>query len=109
MMVVLFKTQPRPDIDTAEYGKAARRMNVLASESPGFISFKHYSSADGDDIAIVKFESEETLDAWRNHPEHLETQRRGREEFYQYYWVQVCKSVRESEWSRQSEGVQSAD
>ena len=41
MMVVLFKTQSRPDIDTAEYGKAARRMNVLASESPGFLSFKH--------------------------------------------------------------------
>jgi len=55
----------------------------------------------------VKFESEEALEAWRNHPEHVEIQRRGREEFYDYYWVQVCKSVREYEWRRDAARVQS--
>ena len=104
MIVVFFKTQLRAGIDSAEYQKAAQRMYALASKMPGFVSFKKYSSDDGDAFAIVKFESEEALEAWRNLPEHVETQRRGREEFYEYYWVQVCKSVREYEWRRQPAG-----
>ncbi len=107
MMVVFFKTQPRADIDAGGYQKAAQRMYALASKMPGFLSFKRYSSDDGDAFAVVKFESEEALEAWRNHPEHVEIQRRGREEFYDYYWVQVCKSVREYEWRRDAARVQS--
>jgi len=107
MIVVFFKTQPRPDIDAAAYQKAAQGMYALASKMPGFVSFKRYSSEDGDAFAVVKFESEEALEAWRNHPEHVETQRRGREEFYDYYWVQVCKSIREYEWWRQPAGAPS--
>lgn len=102
MVLVLFKTQTRADIDAAEYQKASERMHALASRIPGFISLKGYSSEDGESFAIVRFESEEALEAWRNHPEHVAVQRRAREEFYEYYWVQVCKSVREYEWRRES-------
>ena len=107
MMVVFFKTQARADVDAAEYQKAAQRMVALASQMPGFVSFKRYSSEDGDAFAIVKFDSEEALEAWRTHPEHVEIQRRGRTEFYEYYWVHVCKSVREYEWRRQPPEVRS--
>jgi len=27
-------------------------------------------------------------------------QRKGREAFYDYYWIQVCQSIREYEWTR---------
>jgi heme-degrading monooxygenase HmoA len=101
MMVVFFKTQPRGDIDTREYQKTAERMYELASHMPGFLSFKRYSADDGDVVEVARFESEEALEAWRNHPEHVEIQQRGREEFYDSYWVQVCKSVREYEWRRE--------
>ena len=100
MMVVLFDTEPRADIDAAEYKSAAERMFSLASQMPGFVSAKHYSSSDGESFTMVKFESEEALEAWRRHPEHVAVQRRGREEFYEHYWVLVCKSVREYEWRR---------
>jgi len=33
----------------------------------------------------------EALPAWRKEPEHLETQRCGREEFYDRYWIQALK------------------
>jgi heme-degrading monooxygenase HmoA len=100
MMLVLFNTEPRADIDAAEYERAGERMQTLVSQMPGFVSAKRYSSADGEAFTLVKFESEEALDAWRRHPEHVAVQRRGREEFYERYWVVVCKSVRESEWRR---------
>jgi len=41
-----------------------------------------------------------TLEAWRSHPEHRATQRRGYEEFYDSLWVKVCNVVREYEWKR---------
>ena len=100
MMLVLFDTEPRADIDTAEYERAGERMEALVSQMPGFVSAKRYSSSDGESFTMVKFESEEALEAWRNHPEHVAVQRRGREEFYERYWVVVCKSVREYEWRR---------
>jgi heme-degrading monooxygenase HmoA len=100
MMMVLFDTVPRADIDTAQYQQAAERMYALASQMPGFISAKHYSSADGESFTMVKFESQQALEAWRRHPEHVAVQTRGREEFYERYWVLVCQSVREYEWRR---------
>ena len=103
MVIVLFKTQPRVNIDAAAYQEASKRMYALASKIPGFISFRRYSSEDGDSFAMVTFESDEALETWRRHPEHVEVQRRGREEFYEYYWVHVLKSVREYEWKRESD------
>jgi heme-degrading monooxygenase HmoA len=101
MIVVFFKTQPRDNIDAGEYQKAAERMYALVSKIPGFLSFKRYSSEDGDALEVARFESEEALEAWRTHPEHVEIQQRGRKEFYDRYWVQVCKSIREYEWRRE--------
>ena len=100
MMLVLFDTEPRADIDAAEYERAGERMQALVTQMPGFISAKRYSSSDGEGFTMVKFASEEALEAWRRHPEHVAVQRRAREEFYERYWVVVCKSVRDYEWRR---------
>ena len=62
---------------------------------PGFLSYKRYGAEDGEEIEVVRFDSEEGLDAWRTHPEHREAQRRGREEFFEEYWVQVCSPIRQ--------------
>ena len=100
MVLLLFKTQPRPDIDQEAYQRASARMYELASKMPGFISIKGYTADDGERLSIVKFESAETMEAWRTHPEHVAVQRRARAEFYESYWAQAFTSVREYEWSR---------
>src|SRR5262245_46833994 len=100
MVLLLFKTQPRADIDQAEYQKAGARMYELAAKQPGFISIKGYTADDGERISVVKFESAEAMAAWRRHPEHRAVQRRAREEFYESYSAQAFTSVREYEWSR---------
>lgn len=46
---------------------------------PGFVSYSSSTSADGEDVAVIEFESHETVAAWREHPEHREAQRLGRE------------------------------
>ena len=65
---------------------------------PGYVSYKDFSSSDGESVSIVEFESLETLNEWRNHPEHRAVQERGRQDFFDRYVVQVCTLVRQSKF-----------
>jgi heme-degrading monooxygenase HmoA len=96
MFVVTFRSRLAADHDAAEYGVRAKRMRDLAEGIPGFRSFRAYASEDGERLSLIEFETEEGLRAWREHPEHREAQRRGRESYYSEYHVQVCTLVRES-------------
>ena len=94
MIVIVFRSRPTPDVDEAAVGALSQRMIEIASSMPGFVSYKDFAAEDGEFVTLVEFESHETLAAWRNHPEHLEAQRRGREEFFAEYTIQVCEPVR---------------
>jgi heme-degrading monooxygenase HmoA len=95
MVVVLFYSRLRDDAGP-DYGPLAGRMLELARAMPGFRSFKHFAAPDGERLSVIEFESEEALRAWREHPEHREAQRRGRDEFYAEYQLQACQPLRES-------------
>lgn len=99
MVVVLFGSKMRDDANLDEYRERSRRMNDLVRKIPGFISIKGFVGEDGDEVSIARFEDEASLDAWRFQPEHVDTQRRAREAFYESYWVQVCKAIRDYEFS----------
>jgi heme-degrading monooxygenase HmoA len=101
MVVVLFGTNKRDDIDAAEYTQRNERMSELVQQIPGFIEIKGYVSEDGERISVARFESEDALKTWRLQPDHAETQKRAREAYYDSYWVQVCETVRDYSWSRQ--------
>lgn len=94
MIVVVFRSRLREGVE-AEIEQVGQRMYALASAIPGFVSYKDYAAADGENVAIVAFESLESLAAWRDHPEHREIQRRGREEFFAEYRIQVCTVLRD--------------
>jgi heme-degrading monooxygenase HmoA len=95
MVVIVFRSRLRPGVEK-EIEKTGARMYELAAAMPGFISYREYASADGESVAIVEFESQKTLAAWRNHPEHLQAQAAGRERYFSEYRITVCESVRES-------------
>jgi heme-degrading monooxygenase HmoA len=102
MVVVVFKIQHRPDLPVAEYEEAAARMLELVSQMPGFLGMD-YAEVEGGELLVVRFESHEALEAWRAHPEHQETQRLGRERFFQSYRIEVCDTVRAYEFDATSE------
>jgi heme-degrading monooxygenase HmoA len=103
MIVVIFRSELRADADGAAYEALAGRMWELAAAMPGFVSVDASTTSDGRELAIVKFEDEATLAAWRNHPEHLLAQDRGRQEFYRSYQIQVCELVREYDFGPSGE------
>src|SRR5215467_3225973 len=76
-----------------EYSSTSEQLLTLASSMPGFISFRHYASDDGEMLVIVEFASPEAQGTWRDHPVHREAQQRGRNEFYAEYEIINCAVV----------------
>ena len=99
MIVTVFRSRLMPGVRD-EYVTAVDRMIELASAMPGFISHKGFFADDGERVSIIEFESEETLRAWRMHPEHREAQRKAREIYYADYSVQICQIMRETSFKR---------
>ena len=101
MVITLFRNRLRPEAREA-YERWAARMHELASTMPGFVSIKTFGADDGERVSIIEFESEATHGAWRDHPEHREAQRLGRERFYAEFQVQVCTPVRRYGFSQEA-------
>jgi heme-degrading monooxygenase HmoA len=95
MIVTLFRSRLRPEHQT-EYEAVGDRMFALATTMPGFVSIKTFVADDGERVSIVEFASAHAQQAWRQHPEHLEAQRLGRDKFYSEYRIQVCTVERAS-------------
>ncbi len=72
----------------------AARMRSLIQQIPGFVAIKTFNAPDGERVFIVEFETEEAHQAWREHPDHREAQRLGRERFYSEFSIQVLKNPR---------------
>ena len=94
MVVALFRSRLRPG-QQGEYREVAVRMLELARAMPGFVGFKTFAADDGERISVVEFESLGALEAWRDHEEHMDAQRAGRERFYSDYRLQVGELIRD--------------
>ena len=92
-VLTIFRSRLRPDVES-EYGLVAERMDHLAAQMPGFLGIKTFQAGDGERVSIVEFATGAEALAWRNHPEHREAQRLGREQFYAEYDVIVCTPLR---------------
>jgi len=94
MVVVVFRSRLKPGIEK-EVEETDARMEAIARTMPGFVSYSQYASPDGEGVAVVEFESQETAAAWRAHPEHREAQQLGRERWFAEYRITVCDVVRD--------------
>lgn len=100
MIVVIFRIHVNPEANPEEVMAVYHKMVALCTEMPGVVSVKDYSAQDGEMLVLGEFDSLEAVDAWKSHPEHLDTQPRGQEEFFADYRIQVCSVVRASEWAK---------
>lgn len=94
MIVTIFRSRLRPE-HVEEYYSLAGSVYALAEKMPGFRSAKTFQAEDGERVTIVEFESWETHNAWRDHPEHRIAQQLGRERFYAEFAIQVSEVSRQ--------------
>lgn len=100
MVVVIFRSRFRPDADLESYGALSAQMDEHAARQPGFISIRTYADSDGERVSVSLFDSDESVARWRSNSSHLEAQRRGREEFYEWYEIRTAAVGRSTEWRR---------
>lgn len=98
MEIVLFQVRTRSDVDHDAYERAFGQMLELVSTVPGFIGIDGFTAEDGSELAVARFDSPEAVAAWREHPEHVRTRERGRNEFFSAYDITVATVSREYAW-----------
>ena len=94
MYLVVFRNRKRADLDQAAYAEEADRMEAMARQQPGYVSFKAYVADDGEVIALSEWESEEAARDWGREAEHRAAQARGREAYYADYTLFCCNAPR---------------
>jgi heme-degrading monooxygenase HmoA len=82
------------------YGEMAARMEELAREQPGFLGIESARGADGLGITVSYWATLADVAAWGRQAEHLLVQKRGREEWYRWYSLRVCRVERATEFAR---------
>lgn len=92
MFVVIFRATVR-ELDS-EYSALAARMRELALTRFGCVEF-HALTQGNEEIALSYWPDEESILAWRQHPEHVEAQRLGRTRWYDSYRVEVSEITRD--------------
>jgi glutathione S-transferase len=99
---VVFTGRRRQDASAGDdgYDEMAVRMEHLVRQQPGFRDMLSVRGADGVGVTVATFDSEGDAVAWKQHPEHLEAQRLGRERFYEWYELQVTEVTRSYGWQR---------
>jgi len=81
-----------------DYIEMAQRMLELAEGMPGFLSVD--SAREDVGITVSYWESLDAIKSWRQHPEHLAAQKRGREEWYEGFTTRICRVKKENRFSR---------
>lgn len=76
------------------YADMADRMVVLARQQPGFLGIDTTRDESGFGMTVSYWKDIESIKLWRNHPEHLEAQKKGQTEWYQSYSLQIAKVER---------------
>jgi len=93
---VIFTTQQTNTLDG--YAEMAEKMHHLAQQQPGFIEIETARSELG--ITVSYWKSEEAIIAWKNNIEHLHAQKLGKEQWYAWYKLRICRVEREYEFSK---------
>jgi len=78
------------------YAQMAQEMENMARKQPGFIDFESARSSIG--ISVSYWKSIEAIARWKSHMEHKIAQKYGKEKWYSWYKVRICKVEREYEF-----------
>lgn len=77
----------------------ATKMENLAKQQAGFIGIE--SARDGIGITVSYWKILDDIKNWRANLDHLGAQKLGKEQWYSWYKVRICKVEREYEFSNE--------
>jgi heme-degrading monooxygenase HmoA len=92
---VIFTSTQNDDI--VGYSEMAEKMETLAKQQKGFIGMDSVRNEIG--ITISYWESLDAIKNWKQQSEHVDAQLKGRQNWYSWYHVRICKVEREYEFN----------
>jgi len=95
VVVTIFRSRLKPE-NEHEYHEWAARIAALAKTMPGYVSHKGFAAEDGERLTLVEFADEASQRNWSTNLQHVEAKKKGRQDFYLEYKLQVCRVERES-------------
>jgi len=78
------------------YSEMANTMENLAKQQKGYLGIDSARNEVG--LTISYWKSLDAIKNWKAHTEHLFAQQKGREQWYNWYNVRICKVEREYEF-----------
>jgi len=90
---VIFTSKHSPAIKG--YAEMAEKMEALAKKQIGFLGIESARNEVG--ITVSYWESIEAIKLWKQNSEHLIAQNKGRNHWYSWYRVRICKVERDYE------------
>lgn len=92
---VIFTNKQTKDIEG--YSEMADTMESLAKKQPGYLGFESARNELG--IAISYWKTLDDIKNWKANLDHLEAQVSGKNKWYSWYKVRICKVEREYEFN----------
>lgn len=80
------------------YSEMANKIEALAKQQNGYLGIESARNSVG--ITISYWENLEAIKQWKANSEHLFAQQKGREQWYNWYKVRICKVEREYEFEK---------
>ena len=84
---VIFTSVQKTSIDG--YTEMAELMAKLASKQEGYLGMESARNKVG--ITVSYWKDLDSIKKWKQHTDHLLAQKRGREDWYAFYKVEICK------------------
>ena len=78
----------------------ALEMEGLVLQQEGYLEHFSFRNADGYGITISYWDSLESISAWKQNAEHQQAQKKGRENWYKNYRLEICKIERSYDFNR---------
>ena len=100
MVIVLFRSKLTANAGSA-YADALAEMEEYVRTRPGFIAAKGFTAEDGERLTVVWWQDKETLAAWQHDLRHVQVKKAGRQNWYEYYKMEVAEVYRQSGFERE--------
>ena len=88
---VIFTSTQNKNVDG--YSEMAEKMESLAKQQKGYLGMDSAKNDVG--ITVSYWETLEAIKNWKQQSEHLQAQQKGRQDWYSWYNVRICKVERE--------------
>ncbi len=89
-------------VDGEAFAQMGARMAELGQRQPGYLGRESLTGPDGRELTVLYYTDEESISAWKVHPEHLEAQRLGRDRWYSAYDIEVARVERSYGFRREA-------